>query len=155
VSSKLAKQIRVELEVLHRLLERHPELLEKCGHEVPTSLEIDALASMLHSFYTGIENIFKRIQVTMDEPTDDTGFGHAALLDIMAHPSEKRPAVISPELRTVLRNYLQFRHMFRHAYSFELKWSRMSHLVLDMRDALHRLARELTAFLDQISKTNE
>ena len=73
----------------------------------------------------------------------------------MARPSEKRPTVISPELRTVLRNFLQFRHMFRHAYSFELKWNRMSHLVLGMRDALQRLARELTVFLDQTSKTNE
>jgi len=45
--------------------------------------------------------------------------------------------------------------MFRHAYSFELKWNRMSHLVLGMRDALQRLARELTVFLDQTSKTNE
>ena len=155
MSPKLAKQIRVELDVLHRLLERHPGLLEKCGREVPTALEIDALANMLHSFYTGIENIFKRIQVTVDEPTDDRGFSHAALLDIMARPSEKRPTVISPELRTALRNYLQFRHMFRHAYSFELKWNRMSHLVLGMRDALQRLARELTVFLDQTSKTNE
>jgi len=155
VSPKLAKQIRVELEILHRLLDRHPGLLDKCAREVPTALEIDALANMLHSFYTGIENIFKRIQVTVDELTDDAEFGHASLLDIMAQPSEKRPAVISQELRTVLRNYLQFRHMFRHAYSFELKWSRMSHLVLGMLDTLQRLTRELTVFLDQISKTSE
>lgn len=108
MSPKLAKQIRVELDVLHRLLERHPGLLEKCGREVPTALEIDALANMLHSFYTGIENIFKRIQVTVEDLTDGAEFSHAALLDIMARPSEKRPAVISPELRTVLRNYLSF-----------------------------------------------
>jgi len=73
----------------------------------------------------------------------------------MARPSEMRPAVLSPELRTVLRNYLQFRHMFRHAYSFELKWNRMSHLVLGMRDTLRRLARDLAVFLDQISNTSK
>jgi len=54
---KLKKQIHLELEQLDLLLKRYRNLIEKCRTEAPTEIEIDALATLLHSFYTGVENI--------------------------------------------------------------------------------------------------
>jgi hypothetical protein len=41
-------------------------LLSKCRETVPTDIELSALAAVLHSFYTGVENIFKRLAVEVD-----------------------------------------------------------------------------------------
>jgi len=154
-SNKLGKQVRVELEQMKRLLQRHPGLIEKCRTEPPSHLEIDALATLLHSFYSGVENIFKRVSIAIDGGPPSGLFWHVALLESMARPTASRPAVISESLRQALKRYLDFRHVFRHAYAFELKWSKMSPLVLDVEDTLHALEDELARFLTAIGHAGE
>lgn len=150
MSGKLAKEIRVELEQIGLLMERHPSLLEKCHVDVPTEVEIDALGALLHAFYTGVENVFKRVAATFDEGPLTSQFWHVELLDGMTLPTESRPAVISAELRGTLREYLQFRHVFRHAYLFRLEWSKMSSLVRGIRDVARQFSDELEAFIQAI-----
>ena len=96
-------------------------------------MEIDALAALLHSFYTGIENIFKRISATLDNGPPGGPFWHVELLNSMTRCTTSRPAVISHELCKTLRQYLDFRHVFRHAYAFDLQWSKMAPLVSECR----------------------
>jgi hypothetical protein len=121
VWGKLTKQVTVELEQLKHLLEVHRSLLTKCIAEVPDAIEVSALAAMLHSFYTGVENIFKRVTVSSDEKLPKGEMWHRQLLDAMTQLAAMRKAAISESLRQTLRAYLDFRHTFRQAYSFELK----------------------------------
>lgn len=95
MSDKLHKQIAVELQQLNRLLEVHQPLLDKCTNEAPNEIEISALAAMLHSFYTGIENIFKRIALESGEALPAGEAWHRSLLDLITCPSSMRAAVIS------------------------------------------------------------
>jgi hypothetical protein len=60
---KFRKQQATEREQLRRLLAGMHELLAKCRTTAPTEIELSALAATLHSFYTGVENIFKRLAV--------------------------------------------------------------------------------------------
>ncbi len=48
----------VEEAQLEQLLALYHPLLEKCRLEEPSPIELSALAALLHSFYTGIENLF-------------------------------------------------------------------------------------------------
>lgn len=64
---RLRKQIAVERELLNRLLDDHRPLLEKCVRAEPNRIELSALAAMLHSFYSGVENIFKRVVVELGD----------------------------------------------------------------------------------------
>jgi len=105
VSIKLRKQIRVDIEQLNLVLERHPALIDKCRTEPPSELEIDALATTLHSFYTGVENIFKRVSATMDGGSPQGELWHIALLNSMTRATPSRPAVISEDLRDMLKGY--------------------------------------------------
>jgi len=86
---RLRKHVAVEREQLRRLLADHSPLLAKCATGTPHWIEVSALAVMLHSFYSGVENI----------------------------------------------------------YPFQLKWERMSSLVLDCPQVLRMLGGELDAFL--------
>jgi hypothetical protein len=144
---KLAKQINVEGEQLRRLIEIHSRLLAKCASQPPNEIELSALAALLHSFYTGVENIFKRVAVELDGETPRGEAWHRQLLETMAAPTSLRGALISESMRDTLSEYLAFRHVFRQAYSFDLRWEKMSGLVLNCEVTFRLLETELEAFL--------
>ncbi len=145
---ELREQIAVEREQLRHLIRTHYALLEKRRETPPTDVELSALAAALHSFYTGVENIFKRIALALDGGPPGGEFWHRELLNSMALPSRSRPAVISDPSRERLRGHLEFRHMFRHAYTFDLRWDKMSSLVLDCEATLKLVEAELEKFLE-------
>lgn len=112
---KLRKQFDVEREQLRHLLDVHGSLLDKCVIEEPTDIELSALATMLHSFYTGIENIFKRIAVEIDGAPPGGDTWHRDLLNSMAVPAGKRDAVISEPQRVQRSPFRQSQAGGRHA----------------------------------------
>jgi len=152
VSDKLRKQIAIELQQLNHLLDVHRPLLDQCTSEAPSEIEISALAAMLHSFYTGIENILKRIMLESGEALPSGEAWHRELLDAMTKPGSARAAVISILLRDRLRDYLRFRHVFRQAYSFNLRWDKMTTLVLGCAETLRLLEAELGDWLQTNDK---
>ena len=145
------EKVELELGLLRRLLAYDDDLLRKVKAADPNPTEVLALAGIMHSFYTGIENIFKRIAEEIDSSIPAGPRFHAELLEQMSRPSPQRPAVISDELHVILGDYMGFRHMFRHAYSFHVKWDRMSSLVLHLDETLDRLDSELQAFFGTAS----
>ena len=144
---KVRKQVDLERQQLNRLIETHRPLLDQCAHQIPSDIELSALAAMLHSFYTGIENIFKRIAVEIDGALPASPFWHRDLLAGMTQETASRSPVISEDLSSKLREYLEFHHVFRQAYSFQLRWDKMAGLTLECADTLARLEEELDLFL--------
>lgn len=142
------KRVELELSQLHHLLQSQSDLLSRAKEQEPTGTELLAIAALLHSFYTGIENAFKRIAAEIDGRMPTGQKSHADLLLQMESGTEKRPAVISEGLRLRLGEYMNFRHVFRHAYSFELQWSRMKGLVLNVEDTLSQFGSAMQAFFD-------
>ena len=150
---RFRKQQAAEREQLHRLFAGMRPLLAKCTAETPTEIELSALAAMLHSFYTGIENLFKRVAVELDGQPVRGEAWHRDLLRQMTVAGSVRTGWLSPELHEVLLDYLRFRHVFRNAYSFDLQWEKLAPLVLKAEATLARLERELDALLAQAPDT--
>lgn len=147
---KLVHQVAVEREMLRRLLADHQPLIDRCAASIPDRIEISALSAMLHGYYNGIENIFKRIAIELNEGLPEGAAWHKELLSSMSKPGKARPAVISGRLAERLREYLEFRHFFRGAYTFQLQWERMAGLVLGCREVFAQLESELEAFFKAI-----
>ena len=145
--AKVRKQVATDLDQLERLLNTHHALLTRCRETAPTADEVLALAAILHSFYTGVENLFKRVAIEVDGETPRGEFWHSQLLERMSRPGSKRPAVVSEELRMELEEYMDFRHLFRHAYTFQLRWSKMAPLVLRLEDVMRRLEGDVELLL--------
>ncbi len=143
---KTEKRVNLELAMLRELLDTYRPLLHKVQSAEPDYTEMAALSAVLHSFYTGIENIFKRIATEIEDSPPSGESSHAIMLGRMARPTDARSAVISDDLRLRLRYYLDFRHMFRHAYATDLKWRKMSDLVLHCEETLDWLEKEVEAF---------
>lgn len=129
----LREQVQVELEQLTLQLGTYDGLIRKAAQTPPDAIELSALAAFLHSFYTGIENIFKRVAVEIDHALPTGELWHKRLLDAMTTGNNQRGTVISTDLAARLKQYLQFRHVFRQAYTFDLRWDRMRALVLELR----------------------
>ncbi|MCP4661586.1 MAG: hypothetical protein GY856_39805 [bacterium] len=152
---ELKEQIELEEALLWELLDLHRPLLEKCRSEEPTVVELSALAATLHSFYAGAENLFRRIAIELDRqlPTGETW--HQLLLEAMTTATERRPRVLDDELRDQLKKYLDFRHVFRNAYLFQLRWNKMAPLVRNLESVMEELAADLTLFSERMEKITE
>jgi len=151
VSAKLRKRIDIERQQLTKLFDTHRPLLDSCASNEPTPIELSALATFLHSFYSGIENTLKQIAVEIDGGLPSGDAWHRQLLTSMANVSDRRPPVLSKTLHETVGEYLAFRHFFRQTYSFHFEWSKMADLVLKAEQTLNQLEIELDEFLDSIS----
>lgn len=144
---ELETLINIELNNLERLSKEMRELLSANGVE-RSSVEVRAAGSILHDFYCGIEKIFERIAVTIDKNVPDGMNWHTDLLFQMGETIENaRDRVLSEVLIKKLKEFLRFRHLFRHIYGFELKWERIELLCLDVDAVLNDLKSEIKAFL--------
>lgn len=152
VSPKFRKRVLVEIDLLTLLLDRYVPLIEKSKSEPPVSYELDALAAFLHSFYTGIEHTLKQIAKEFGETNlMRREEWHTALLRGLSQACAARPAVVSEDLCGELKGYLDFRHVFRHAYTFQLQWTKMNALVLGASDTFRRFEKEISSFLDSVA----
>ncbi|MCL4264921.1 MAG: hypothetical protein KJ069_17005 [Anaerolineae bacterium] len=147
MSDKTVKKILFEITQIDQLLVAYADLLETIQTEAPDIVQTTAVASLLHSFYNGIENIFKVIASEIDHATPEGHAWHQQLIEQMTTKSEQRPAVISAETANVLSEYLSFRHFYRHSYSFFLEWARMENLVLPLGGVWGAVKNELQSFI--------
>lgn len=116
-------------------------------------MEVRAAGSILHDFYCGIEKIFERIAVAIDRSFPKGENWHTELLLQMAKSLRKtRGKIISQDLMQKLKEFLRFRHLFRHIYGFELKWDRIRPLCVDMENVLNELRKEMDEFLNTLNK---
>ena len=102
----LKTKIEVELECIDQVLAEIPSY-----DQLPelSILELAGVATFLHNFYNGIENIIKQI-ITSKNITIPTGSSwHKNLIDIATTNN-----IISKETKESLGEYLAFRHFFSH-----------------------------------------
>ena len=129
--------------------------MEKSCAQAPNAIELSALAALLHSFYTGNENVFRRIVIEIDGGIAKGDGWHRRLFTQMGNARDGRPLVISGELSERLQSYLQFRHVFRNSYSFRLHWEKMQPLVLHCEETFAFLRAEIASFIAQMDQAHE
>ena len=81
MSPKLRKQIACELEQLNHLIETARPLLALPGEATPEVPHMWAVGAVLQSFYSGVENIFKRVALELDGGLPNGGSWHSDLLE--------------------------------------------------------------------------
>jgi hypothetical protein len=143
--------VNFEIGQIDQLLAAYADLLERVCHHIPDLIELTALASVLHSFYNGLENIFLAIAKGLDQQVPAGSQWHRDLLVQMAKATANRNRVLSEELARKLADYLGFRHFYRHSYSFFLEWYEMRELVAPLQSLWTRVKGELGEFLEQLS----
>lgn len=150
MSHDLKLLIVAELRQLNLLIESRRPLIERSLRGPASTDDLDALSALLHSSYTAMERIMTHIAKNegMYESLYSQSFmWHAALLNQMAASMDNRPAIISEDLYAHLKEYLGFRHVFRHAYLHELQWSKMHALVQNLEAVISTFESEVGQYL--------
>ena len=91
----------------------------------------------------GIENIFEIIAKNVDNSIPTGNKSHQELLHQKASENGKRNEIISEDLYFKLREYVTFRHFYRHAYSFQLNWNKMKPLVENIFNVWNELKKNI------------
>ncbi len=79
------------------------------------------LAYNLHNLYNALEDIFVEISKTFENKIEDATFFHKEILKRMSIEIPGiRPKVLSKESFIILNELRGFRHIFRHAYNYEI-----------------------------------
>ncbi|OGG52761.1 MAG: hypothetical protein A3F84_10040 [Candidatus Handelsmanbacteria bacterium RIFCSPLOWO2_12_FULL_64_10] len=150
MAEKVVSQVTFELGQIDQLFAAYADLLERVRQDKPGLIEMTAMASVLHSFYNGIENIFLSIAKGLDQKVPTDSQWHRDLLVQMTQEMANRGRVISAELGQKLAGYLGFRHFYRHSYSFFLEWGEMEKLVIPLHEVWSQAKKELCEFLDSL-----
>jgi hypothetical protein len=150
LADSLASRVLVEIEQIDRLLMAYTDLLDRVQQRIPDLIEITAVASVLHSFYNGLEHIFSSIAKGFDRQVPTGSQWHRDLLVQMTHETSNRGRIISTELAQKLTDYLGFRHFYRHSYSFFLDWAELRELVTSVRDVWAQVRQELREFVNSL-----
>ncbi len=150
MANTVVAQVTFEIGQIEKLLAAYADLLTRGRSHSTDLVATTAVASVLHSFYSGLENIFLAIAKQLDQQTPTGGAWHRELLKQMTFTTERRRAVISAETEQQLSAYLSFRHFYRHSYSFVLDWSELEKLVIPLPDVWAGVKAELTVFLDNL-----
>lgn len=122
----LQARIEAELREIKKVVDRVGNSLANVSQAVPADVVVVGFAGYVHNFYNGVEKIFKLIAEFIDEFEPRGGAWHSDLLKQMALELQGlRPAVLTAELASILEDYLEFRHFFRHSYGFDLDWEEL------------------------------
>ncbi len=142
----LAQRILAELQDISILVVRAEQGWVK-ARESQDDFFLDGVALNLHGFYSGLERIFERIALAVEDTVPDGANWHQELLiQISAEIPGLRPAVISPDLKEELEPYRGFRHIVRNVYAYNLRPEKMAPLMENLSKVFATVEREIGAF---------
>jgi hypothetical protein len=148
---KVIDRINFEITQIDKLFEVYAELLSRVQKRQPDTVEIAAVASVLHSFYNGVENIFLIVAKHIDQSVPTGMQSHRDLLLQMTQRNSRRGNVISTDTAKKLSAYLGFRHFYRHSYSFFIDWNELQKLVRVLPQVWEQNKSDLLTFIGSLS----
>ena len=153
----LAERLRADLNRLEHVVLRAEGALERAARQPADQDYFLAAAALdMHGFYSGIERLFELIAQEIDEILPKGSRWHRDLLAQMSlSVTDLRPAVLRPETHAALLTYLEFRHIVRNVYTFNLQPERVAELVRGLRPTFTQVKHDLgtfAAFLTELSE---
>jgi hypothetical protein len=132
-------------------------LIAKIGAAEPSSDEKAVyLGYLLHNFYCALEDLFQEVAKTFENRVEDPARFHAALLKRMTiDVPQVRPRVVSRQSYKVLSELRAFRHVFRHAYGYDLAPEKLQMLKTDLANGwndIHQEIKVFQSFLEALTK---
>lgn len=120
------KKIKAEIENVETVI----AVLNKYkGIRKNSELELAGIATYIHNFYNGTENILKQILLNKNIKIEDTPSWHRELLIKSLENN-----IITEILHDNLIKFLSFRHFFIHSYSFILDEKELRSLLVIIFD---------------------
>ena len=144
--SLLRASIKAQGTEIERIFERIEERRRGEGEA-----NLESLAYQLHNLYCAFEDLLKIVADFFENHIDDGAHYHSALLWRMKTPIQGvRPALLSETSYKLLDSLRAFRHVFRHAYSYELDPKKLALVVEDALKLRRLYQGDIDRFLGQL-----
>ncbi|HDH11981.1 MAG TPA: hypothetical protein ENG83_07275 [Nitrospirae bacterium] len=112
---------------------------------------LESVAYQLHNLYCAFEDLFNIIADAFENHIHDKRQYHTELLKRMSISIEGiRPSLLSRESYILLDNLRSFRHLFRHAYAYELDPRKVQIVVEDAAKLKAICRKDIDAFLNAL-----
>lgn len=122
----LRDDVSVELQLLETTVREAVALRRDVGEREATVRERTAAAAFLAQFYSGVENILKRLCRFHAVPLPAGETWHVELFQRFSPPATPPlPALFNEGLAAIFSGYRKFRHVVHHGYGFQLDWARI------------------------------
>ena len=153
---RLQSEINQEILSLEALLRELETLKPRLAQKEISNLDLRAAGSILHDFYNGVENIFRRVAQELNGGLPAGEDWHKQLLtDMSLDVKGVRPPLVSEDLKLKLQKYLGFRYIFRNVYGFHLEQEQIKVMVKEFPRILSWLRREIAAFQEYLDKLSQ
>jgi len=119
----LKAQINAQIEEIKKIFN---DIEDRKKQAKESKAILESLGYKLHNLYCAFEDLFKIVAQFFENQIDDLARYHKELLRRLSLAIEGvRPALISKESYKELAELRAFRHFFRHAYFYELKYEKI------------------------------
>lgn len=144
-AEELKAEIEIEFDALRQVVNELESLRTDVVGREPTVREKTAAAAFLAQFYSGIENILKRLSRFHRVKLPAGENWHLDLFKRFCPPGQPPlPMLFDEALARQLGPFRRFRHVVHHGYGFQIEWDRM-------RDGLHQATAILAVFRDRVA----
>lgn len=151
----LRAEVAIETQALALTVAELLALSADVAGRPPTIREKAAAAAFLAQFYSGIENILKRICVYHAVPLPTGETWHIELFQRFTSPGfPPLPELFDHTLAAELAPYRRFRHVIFHSYGFQLDWARMAEGISNVNSVFARVNARLSEYLQSLSSNN-
>ncbi len=137
--ASLTDKVAAEIENISTVLTELDKIAEKKDKSI---IELSGIATFIHNFYTGVENIIKQILISKNIIIPTSSSWHKELLEL-AFKNE----IITDTTESELGKFLVFRHFFVHSYSIMLDEEEMKPLFISASDVFNRFKIEIEKFI--------
>lgn len=148
---ELEEEIAVELEALESTVNELISLEGDVAGREPTVREKTAAAAFLAQFYSGVENILKRISRYHNVAIPSGETWHVDLFQRYCSPIKPDlPTLLDKAMSLSLAPYRRFRHVAFHGYGFQLEWERMAEGVARIQNVFSQFKSSLSDYMESI-----
>jgi hypothetical protein len=141
----LKTEIAIEFDALQQVANELSTPQRDVAGREPTVREKTAGAAFLAQFYTGIENVLKRVSRFHGVMLSTGENWHLDLFKRFCPPGQPPlPALFDEAMARQLGPFRRFRHIVHHGYGFQIEWDRM-------REGLDQVGAILAAFRDRVA----
>ena len=116
----------------------------------------ESLAYQFHNLYCAIEDLFKVVARFFENHIVNTSGYHIELLNRMTLRIEGvRPALMSKETAKLVNEFRAFRHLFRHAYSYDIDVDKMQLLIAKLKKFKGKYQQDVLEFTKEIPASQD
>lgn len=151
---ELTEEIEIEFEYIETILKELETLDKKPGEYQPSMVEITGTGGLLHNFYNGIENIFKRILKFHKLKQEESKNWHKELVQKF-YDKRNSFSFLDRPIYEDLQEILKFRHLFIHGYGFFLQWELLTPLIKKALEIYPKFKNKCISFLGLLENQSE